>query len=638
MGRIRGGYRRFKNRRLKITNFGSPVAVGAANADGVAVTVPRSDHVHEGLHSIAAFGQPQITGDATLSAGASIALTQVGNDIAIAFTGAGIPASLIPLVDCTFTLGEDVTPLRWNGAYLCGLLHVENRADLNAIVIGDVDEEGGDIIVYRDNLGEQSFTVDADGSDVVTVEYNDYLAILGADPIAEAVTGVPGTYIKFHEPATDTWSIIMHDAGFPFDMWVKKAGDALRNPMYYDYLGDTWYCWYGMDVGHLFVSFDATILTNLTVGGNEQIDGIEQIYGGADAIALEIGHAALEGGDIVVHGDPAGVDGRTLIVDADAVDTGGSALTIFADAPDLSLLPGVVGITVLCYNGPAFSLGDSTHEGGDFLLYEDNVGNLGLTMDADLGIMELGNSVSKKGKINIYGLGIKVKYSAAFTALQIGDGTDQGGDIMVFEDNAGKQALSLVTSTSSLTLGSGITGNLLIRGRNKAVLKSGQTVPLPQGAEEGGDIEINNIVQIAPPAWVSVNTFKVDCDAIDIANGIVVQVLAPLKDDLSTNTAIAMQIYGHDGTALRLGDATNEGGNIIVYQDGAGTITFQVDADLPAVQVPYWSGDYGVAWAALALPAAPNGSIHVVYNSNAGVLATRLYGHSNGTWVSVALA
>jgi len=94
------------------------------NQEGVAVTVPRSDHVH-------------------------------------AFTGVGLPP-LIPGVDCTNPLGENVTPLRWNGAYLCGPVHIENRANLNALVIGGVAEEGGDTYVFSNNAGDVCFGVDAD--------------------------------------------------------------------------------------------------------------------------------------------------------------------------------------------------------------------------------------------------------------------------------------------------------------------------------------------------------------------------------------------------------------------------------------------------------------------------------------------
>lgn len=58
--------------------------VQAAAQVGVAFSYAREDHAHDGVHSIAATAQPEILGDATLSAGAGITLTQTASDIEIA--------------------------------------------------------------------------------------------------------------------------------------------------------------------------------------------------------------------------------------------------------------------------------------------------------------------------------------------------------------------------------------------------------------------------------------------------------------------------------------------------------------------------------------------------------------------------
>lgn len=68
---------------------GSIQSVAAANAGGIGVDVARGDHAHEGVHSVSKFGDPALVGDVTLSEGANITLTQVGNDIAIAAAGGG---------------------------------------------------------------------------------------------------------------------------------------------------------------------------------------------------------------------------------------------------------------------------------------------------------------------------------------------------------------------------------------------------------------------------------------------------------------------------------------------------------------------------------------------------------------------
>ena len=51
----------------------------------------------------------------------------------------------------------------------------------------------------------------------------------------------------------------------------------------------------------------------------------------------------------------------------------------------------------------------------------------------------------------------------------------------------------------------------------------------------------------------------------------------------------------------------------------------------------YISGDYGALWASISLPSGVNGMQLVAYNSNAGVLASRLYIYSNSAWHYVML-
>jgi hypothetical protein len=72
-----------------------PEHVSDTSADGTADTAARRDHIHEGLHSIAKLAGSQLTGDVTLSEGANVTLTVVGNDIAIAAAGAGSLASSV---------------------------------------------------------------------------------------------------------------------------------------------------------------------------------------------------------------------------------------------------------------------------------------------------------------------------------------------------------------------------------------------------------------------------------------------------------------------------------------------------------------------------------------------------------------
>lgn len=59
-------------------------SVGSANAAGTDTTPIRSDHVHQGVHSVAKNGSAALYGDVTFSEGTNVTLTQVGNDISIA--------------------------------------------------------------------------------------------------------------------------------------------------------------------------------------------------------------------------------------------------------------------------------------------------------------------------------------------------------------------------------------------------------------------------------------------------------------------------------------------------------------------------------------------------------------------------
>ena len=65
----------------------APASVGSANSEGASTSLARADHVHQGVHSLAASGQPQLTGDVALAAGANVTLTQAGQDITIAASG-----------------------------------------------------------------------------------------------------------------------------------------------------------------------------------------------------------------------------------------------------------------------------------------------------------------------------------------------------------------------------------------------------------------------------------------------------------------------------------------------------------------------------------------------------------------------
>jgi hypothetical protein len=65
----------------------APPDVASAGAAGTAnATVANADHTHRGVHTLFAFGNPNLYGDVDLKAGTGISLTQVGQEITIAST------------------------------------------------------------------------------------------------------------------------------------------------------------------------------------------------------------------------------------------------------------------------------------------------------------------------------------------------------------------------------------------------------------------------------------------------------------------------------------------------------------------------------------------------------------------------
>lgn len=105
---------------------GDLAAVGAANVAGAGTEVPRSDHAHQGVHSIAEQGAAQLFGDVTVSEGANVTLTQFGNDIQIAAAGGGVSGSGVEKPD-------DFHYFKFAGSQLSGYRPVTGMASQRCI-------------------------------------------------------------------------------------------------------------------------------------------------------------------------------------------------------------------------------------------------------------------------------------------------------------------------------------------------------------------------------------------------------------------------------------------------------------------------------------------------------------------------
>ena len=89
-----------------------------------------------------------------------------------------------------------------------------------------------------------------------------------------------------------------------------------------------------------------------------------------------------------------------------------------------------------------------------------------------------------------------------------------------------------------------------------------------------------------------------------------------------TNSAMVIDVYAN----------ANQG-----FMIRAGTTSLlEISGDGAFFSVPitgkYMSGDYGALWGSISLPSGVNGMQLIAYNSNAGVLASRLYIYTNSAW------
>lgn len=135
------------------------------------------------------------------------------------------------------------------------------------------------------------------------------------------------------------------------------------------------------------------------------------------------------------------------------------------------------GVTIdgVLLKDTGISLGDATHEGGNIQVYQDALGNDALVLDADAldtagGVLltlldpnDCDLSVNGAVALQIYGANLGGGVNPAI-AVRLGDLTHAGGDIVVYEDNLGNEALHFTPST--LTLGNTTTysGGLTING------------------------------------------------------------------------------------------------------------------------------------------------------------------------------
>ena len=133
----------------------SPSPVGATNSVGSNADAARSDHAHQGVHSVAKSGSSALYGDVTLSAGSGINLTQAGQDIQIAASGSPALSISTKTADYTVTTADNV------------LLGDATNGTVTLTLYTAVGNTGKVIHIKKIDSSLNTIVIDANGSETI---------------------------------------------------------------------------------------------------------------------------------------------------------------------------------------------------------------------------------------------------------------------------------------------------------------------------------------------------------------------------------------------------------------------------------------------------------------------------------------
>jgi hypothetical protein len=133
--------------------------VEASSVVGILSSFSPSDHAHEGLHSIAAFGQAQITGDATVQAGTGIVLAQSASNIVInAIFGTVAPTVVLPAASPYTVGGGDIT-----------IFADTTTGPISIVLVGGAINTGRFVWINNIGTGANNVTVSATSGGVLNI-------------------------------------------------------------------------------------------------------------------------------------------------------------------------------------------------------------------------------------------------------------------------------------------------------------------------------------------------------------------------------------------------------------------------------------------------------------------------------------
>ncbi len=171
-----------------------PADIADTPAVGVGITAARADHVHEGVHSVAADMNPEIYGDAKLLSGTRVTLTQSGKNITVATTAANVTSTVTPSDVATApAIGVSVEAARADHAHE-GLHSI--AANMNPEIYGDakliagvgisLEQVGSEITLKSTAEGGINFIENGDAEDVTLIFTGRSLTPAGRVPVQGA--------------------------------------------------------------------------------------------------------------------------------------------------------------------------------------------------------------------------------------------------------------------------------------------------------------------------------------------------------------------------------------------------------------------------------------------------------------------
>jgi hypothetical protein len=229
--------------------------------------------------------------------------------------------------------------------------------------------------------------------------------------------------------------------------------------------------------------------------------------------------------------------------------------------------------------------------------------------------------------------------------------------------NVENTALSTWTGSSNIvTLGTVSTGSWQGTNISLSYIPTMDNAHIPSGIPSW-KVGLGNVENTALSTWTgssniakvgsSVNGYVLDTE-FGYLNQAVLTTSSPTFAGLTVTSAggtlITLKTTGTNEINFNLirtgGTASNwdiylpSGSTDLRFYYGGDRMTLDASGNLAVAGTlteKYMSGDYGVAWASISLPSGTNGMQLVAYNSNAGILASRLYVYTNGAWHYIAI-